>query len=134
MERAARRRILNRLRPVDAERRIDRAGDVFYINRAICRPTEINDLPAMLIGLADYRASADSTAGEHARMNMHVMLAAFAGLAQRPRSSAEFAHRDDQRLDFHSPRFLNIQSGSSETSNVPPPRKFSCNSDNGGNG
>src|SRR5262245_603392 len=31
-------------------------------------------------------------------MNIHVMLAALAGLAQRPRSPAEFAYRDDQRL------------------------------------
>src|SRR5215813_10921878 len=98
MEGAPRRRVLNPLRPVDAERRIDRAGDVFHIDRAIGRPSVINDLPAVFIGLADDRAAPDAAAGEHAGMNMHVMLAAFASLAQSPRSPAEFAHRDDQRL------------------------------------
>ena len=53
MERAARRRVFNYFRPVNAERRIDRAGDVFVIDRAIGRPAVIKDLPAVFIGLAD---------------------------------------------------------------------------------
>src|SRR5687767_6192651 len=98
MKRAARWSVRDRLRPVNAKRRINRAGHIFHINRAIGGPPIISNFPAMLIGLAYNRAAPYSASGEHPGMNMHVMLAAFASLAQRPRSPAEFAHRDDQRL------------------------------------
>src|SRR5262245_55042662 len=53
MERPSRRRAIDSLHPVNAHRRIDRAGDVFHIDRAGARPAGVNDLPAGLIGLAN---------------------------------------------------------------------------------
>src|SRR6266542_6438776 len=98
MERPSRRRAIDTLSPVNAHRRVDRAGDVFHVYRAPRRPSGINDLPAGLVGLADDRAALDAAARQHARMNLHVMFAALARLAYRPRRAAELAHRDDQRL------------------------------------
>src|SRR5262245_64838207 len=98
MERPSRRRAIDTLSPVNAHRRVDRAGDVFHVDRAPLRPSGINDLPAGLVSLADDRAAPDAAARQHARMNLHVMFAALARLAYRPRRAAELAHRNDQRL------------------------------------
>src|SRR5215813_9692637 len=66
MERPSRRRAVDSLRPVNAHRRVDRAGDVFHIDRAGARPAGVNDLPAGVVSLADDRAYLYSTTSEHA--------------------------------------------------------------------
>src|SRR5262245_55213643 len=98
MERPSRRRAIDSLGPVNAHRRVNRAGDVFHIDRAGARPAGVDDLPARVVGLADDRAAFDAAARQHARMNLHVMLAPLARLADRSSSAAELAHRYDQSL------------------------------------
>src|SRR5262245_31331892 len=66
MERPSRRRAVDSLLPVNAHRRVDRAGDVFHIDRAGARPADVNDLPAGVFGLADDRAPLYPTTREHA--------------------------------------------------------------------
>src|SRR5215510_1539921 len=66
MERPSRRRAVDSLRPVNADRRVNRACDVFHIDRAGAGPAWVNDLPAGVVGLADDRASLYPTTREHA--------------------------------------------------------------------
>src|SRR5262245_56721787 len=98
MERPSRRRAIDSLSPVNAHRRVNRAGDVFHVDRAGAGPAGVDDLPARVVGLADDRAALDAAARKHARMNLHVMFAALARLAYLPGRAAELAHRDNQRL------------------------------------
>src|SRR5262245_24233933 len=98
MKRPPGRRVVDSFCPVNAHSRVNRAGDVFHIDRAGARPAVVNDLSARVIGLADDRATSYAAARQHARMNLHVMFAALARLAYRPGRAAELAHRDDQSL------------------------------------
>src|SRR5262245_897182 len=98
VEGSARRRRLNPLRPVDAERGVDRARNVFHVDRTALGPARICDIAARFVGAADDGAALDAAAGKDAGVHADVMLTSLARFGDRPGYAAELAHRDDERF------------------------------------
>ena len=95
MEPSAGRRIGDRFVIVNAERRVNRGGDIFGVNGPVLAPARISDAAARAIGLAE-RPATLHPAADHGGAHGVLKVIAAAARIQIARRPAKLAHHHNE--------------------------------------